>query len=205
MPGALSAVGILLADAVRDHSRTVMLPGDALASLAAPFAEMESRAAAEFAAEGLHGVPQRSLDLRYRHQGYELNVPYDPQSPEQSLAAFHQLHQQRYGFADPQRPIEIVNLRLRMVAAAEPYVPVQHAPRPGDGSAACYATRPIYFDGQFVPARLYRRDALVPGDILEGPAMITEYTAATILPPGATARVDAFANLILTVTTEPHA
>jgi N-methylhydantoinase A len=205
LPGALSAVGILLADAVRDDSRTVMLPGAAIATLAAPFAEMESRAAAAFTAEGLHGVPHRSLDLRYRHQGYELNVPYDARSPEQSLAAFHQLHQQRYGFADAHRPIEIVNLRLRMVAAGEPYTPAQHAPRTGDGSAACYATRPIYFDGQFVPARLYRRDALVPGDIIPGPAMITEYTAATVLPPGATARVDGFSNLVVSVAPEVHA
>jgi N-methylhydantoinase A len=197
MPGALSAVGILLADAVRDDSRTVMLPGDAIAELGAGFAEMESRGAAEFLAEGLQGTPQRSLDVRYRRQGYELNVPYDGQFPERALEDFHQLHQQRYGFSDARRPVEIVNLRLRMIAAGEPYAPARQQERPGDGSAACYATRDIFFNGSFLAARLYRRDALLPGDGIDGPAMITEYTSATVLPPGASARVDGFGNLVI--------
>ncbi len=205
MPGALSAVGILLADAVRDYSRTVMLPDDAIGSLHEKFAEMEARGAAEFAAESMQGIPQRTLDLRYRRQGYELNVPYDVQFPERSLDAFHRLHQQRYGFCDPQKPVEIVNLRMRMMAAGEPYIPVQRQVQPGDGNAACYATRSIYFEGGFVPARLYRRDALEPGDEVDGPAMITEYTAATVLPPGYRACVDGLGNLTLSVATEVFA
>lgn len=205
MPGALSAVGILLADAVRDYSRTVMLPGDAIHQLSSNFAEMEQRGVAEFAAEGLHGTPQRTLDVRYRRQGYELNVPFDERFPSRALAAFHQLHRQRYGFCDAQKPVEIVNLRLRMVAAGEPYVPVQHEAVEGDGSAACYATRNIYFAGSYLPARLYRRDALVAGDAMDGPAMITEYTAATVLPPGSRARVDGFGNLVIDVGEEERA
>jgi N-methylhydantoinase A len=205
MPGALSAVGILLADAVRDYSRTVMLPSDAIASLSASFEEMERRGVAEFAAEGLQGTPQRTLDVRYRRQGYDLNVPYDEQFPERALAAFHQLHQQRYGFCDAQRPVEIVNLRLRMIAAGEPYVPVRHETRRGNGSAASYATRDIFFNDRHLPARLYRRDALVAGDTMDGPAMITEYTAATVLPPGSSARVDGFGNLVIEVGEEERA
>jgi len=118
MPGALSAVGILLADAVRDYSRTVMLPGNAIESLEESFAQMERRGIAEFRAEGLEGKVQRTrtLDMRYRSQGYELNVPYDEKSPERAVEAFHRLHRQRYGFCDELRPLEIVNLRLRMTA-----------------------------------------------------------------------------------------
>ena len=67
---------------------------------------------------GLKGAAHRSLDLRYRRQGYELNVAFDGQAPAHSIEAFHQLHRQRYGFSDAERPVEIVNLRLRMVAAA---------------------------------------------------------------------------------------
>ena len=63
-------------------------------------------------------------------QGYELNVPYQKQSPAQSIAAFHQLHQQRYGFCDVSKPVEIVNLRLRMTAAGEPYAPAYREPVP---------------------------------------------------------------------------
>jgi N-methylhydantoinase A len=109
------------------------------------------------------------------------------------------LHQQRYGFSDARNPIEIVNLRLRMTAAAEPYSPAYKVPVPGDGTAACYAERPIFFDGKFLPSPLYRREALVAGDIVHGPAMITEYTSATLLPPGCRARIDGFRNIIITV------
>jgi len=198
MPGALSAVGILLADTVRDYSRTVMLPGDKLATLPAAFAEMEERGRAEFAAEGLEGVAQRTVDMRYRRQGYELNVAWDGQTPQHTLHAFHQLHEQRYGFSDSARPVEIVNLRLRMVAAGEPYEPVQSKLVQGDGSAACYAKRDVFFDGHFLSTRFYHRDGLHPGDVICGPAMITEYTAATVLPPIAAALVDGFDNLVIT-------
>jgi N-methylhydantoinase A len=197
MPGALSALGILLADVVRDHARTVMLAGDAINNLEGQFAELEKHAHAEFAAEGLEGVPEYSLDLRYAGQGYELNVAWNPLSPASSIAEFHQFHQQRYGFCDLKKPVQIVNLRLRMTATPEPYAPVRNEVLPGDGSAACYAERNIFFDGDFLRSRLYHREQLRPGDVIHGPAMITEYTSATVLPPGCRASVDAFENLVI--------
>jgi N-methylhydantoinase A len=205
MPGALSAVGILLADAMRDYSRTVMLAGDAISDFDGIFAKLEQQAEEEFAAEGLHGEWRRSADLRYRRQGYELNVDYDPASPAKSIEAFHALHRQRYGFSDVQRPVEVVNLRLRMSAPGEAYAPTKSEMVPGDGGAALYATRAIYFDGAFTPAPIYRRDGLEAGDAIEGPAMITEYTSATVLPPGCRARVDGFGNLVIAVAEEAHA
>jgi N-methylhydantoinase A len=205
MPGALSAIGILLADAVRDYSRTVMLPGDAIETLEDSFAELEQRGVAEFAAEGLQGVAQCTVDVRYRRQGYELNVPFNKQAPAQSIAAFHRLHQQRYGFCDESKPVEIVNLRLRMIAAGEPYAPAYREPVPGDGSAACYAERPVHFAGKFLSTRHYRREGLAPGDGIHGPAMITEYTSATALPPGCSAQVDGFGNLVLSIAEEERA
>jgi N-methylhydantoinase A len=202
MPGALSAVGILLADAVRDYSRTVMLPGDALESAAGIVREMEQRAVAEFAAEGMQGTALRTMDLRYRRQGYELNVPYDPSTPANAIAAFHRLHDQRYGFCDVNKPVEIVNVRMRMAVAGETYLPAQRELVTGDGNSACYATRDVYFDGGFVPTRLYRRESLAPGDVIPGPAMITEYTSATVLTPDSIANVDTFGNLVINIAEE---
>ena len=104
------------------------------------FEELEKQGAAEFAAESLAGIPERTLDLRYRLQGYELNV--DVQSAcaraiDRDVSS--QLHE-RYGFCDAARPIEIVNLRLRMIAAGEPYTPA-HTTCCGRRSAACFAER----------------------------------------------------------------
>ncbi len=202
MPGALSAVGILLADAVRDYSRTVMLPGDAAESITDSFAELERRGVADFTAEGLEGVAERTVDMRYRRQGYELNVPWDGPSPAQAIAAFHRLHQQRYGFCDVRKPVEVVNLRLRMVAPGEPYAPAYREPVPGDGRSAFYAESRVHFASRPIPARRYKREGLVAGDEIHGPAMITEYTSATVLPPGCSARVDGFGNLIIAIEEE---
>ncbi|MGA2809467.1 MAG: hydantoinase/oxoprolinase family protein [Terracidiphilus sp.] len=204
LPGVLSAVGILLADTVRDYSRTVMLAGDAIERLGELFAELDQRGRVEFAAEGLEGQAQRSVDMRYRSQGYELNVAWDERFPERTVEAFHRLHHRQYGFSDAERPVEIVNLRLRMVAPGEPYAPMRCELVPGDGRAACYAERPVFFEGRELKSRFYRRDGLQPGDRIDGPAMITEYTAATVLPPGATAQVDGYGNLILSVEGRPR-
>lgn len=199
MPGALSAVGILLADAVRDDSRTVMLTGDALDSLDDIFAELESRAGENFEIRAGRPASYRTLDIRYRGQAYELNVSYSKGHPAVSLAAFHQLHQQRYGFCDEQKPVEIVNLRVRLVAQHEPFSPPYRDPVPGDGADALYAERDIYLGGRFLPSRLFRRERLTPGDVIHGPAMITEYTAATILPPACCAQVDGYGNLVISL------
>ncbi len=111
------------------------------------------------------------------------------------MKAFHDLHRQRYGFADETRPVEIVNVRVRMIAASEPYEPERRAVVAGDGRAAQTGERDVWFEGGWRPTRFYKRELLQPGDSITGPAMITEYTAATLVPPGCAARVDGLGNL----------
>jgi N-methylhydantoinase A len=193
LPGALSAVGILLADAVRDYSRTVML--SAHADLGDVFAELEERGRTEFAAEQLSGFSLRSLDLRYQGQGYELNVPFGPAV----LDAFHDLHRLRYGFAKEEHEVEVVNVRVRMVASSQPFDPVRRPIVRGDGNQALTGHRPVFFHGEPHYTPVYTRAALVPGDSFSGPAIITEYSSATILPPGDTLRVDGLDNLMIEV------
>jgi N-methylhydantoinase A len=193
LPGALSAVGILLADAVRDYSRTVML--GAHADLRDVFAELEERGRSEFEAEQLSGFSLRSLDLRYQGQGYELNVPFSPNV----LDAFHKLHRLRYGFAKEEHEVEVVNVRVRMVARSESFDPVRRPIVRGDGQEALTGHRPVFFHGEPHSTPVYNRGALVPGDSFSGPAIITEYSSATILPPGDTLRVDALDNLMIEV------
>ena len=193
LPGALSAVGILLADTMREYSRTVMQSIDA--DLEEAFAELETQGFNEFETEGLEGKSFRSVDLRYRGQGYELNIPYGPDM----VAAFHAQHERRYGFANHDRPIDIVNIRVRIAAPAETFDPPRQEIVEGDGSAALAGTRTVYFDGAPHETRLYERDNLHAGDTFAGPAIISEYSSATILPPGDVLRVDAFKNLVIEV------
>lgn len=198
LPGALSAVGILLAEATRDYSRTVMLPWGS--DVEAPFAAMETLGRAEFAAEGAGsegmGVESsRSVDLRYRGQGYELNVPFGPEMDAQ----FRALHRQRYGFAPESRAIEMVNLRVRFAAPGTPVSLGAQELVDGDGSQAVVGTRPVYFGEAWVETRLYERDRLRPGDRFQGPAIVSEYSSATVLPPGDGLHVDGFGNLVIEV------
>jgi N-methylhydantoinase A len=192
-PGALSAIGILLADTTREYSRTVMLPIDA--SFETVFSELEKLAAEDFRAEGLTGQSFRSVDVRYQGQGYELNVPHGPEM----AAQFHDLHQRRFGFANELKAVEVVNVRVRMVSAAEPFEPVMQPLQEGDGSHALIGTRRVYFDNSFHEARIYDRELLLPGDTFAGPAIVSEYSSATVLPFGDVLRVDGLGNLIIEV------
>jgi N-methylhydantoinase A len=192
-PGALSAIGILLADTTREYSRTVMLPIDA--SFETVFSELEKLAAEDFRADGLTGQSFRSVDVRYQGQGYELNVPHGPEM----AAQFHDLHQRRYGFANELQAVEVVNVRVRMVSAAEPFEPVMQPLQEGDGSHALIGTRQVYFDNSFHEARIYDRELLLPGDTFAGPAIVSEYSSATVLPFGDVLRVDGLGNLVIEV------
>jgi N-methylhydantoinase A len=193
LPGALSAVGILLADTTREYSRTVMLPPDA--PLEEIFAELEAPGTKEFAEQGLTGQARRSVDLRYRGQGYELNVPYG----KEMAAAFHELHRKRYGFANETKALEVVNVRVSIASSAERFEPAREAAVDGDGWQALTGTRTVFFDGSFQTTRLYDRDRLRAGDTFAGPAIVSEYSSATILPPGDVLRVDELRNLVIEV------
>jgi N-methylhydantoinase A len=194
LPGALSAYGILVSDAVRDYSRTVMLgPGDP--SIEQHLQALEELGARNMRAEGLEAAPFRSLDLRYAGQGYELAVEWS----SDFVSRFHQLHEQRYGYADPQRPVEVVNARVRMIAATEQIPAARKEMRSGDGRNAMVKEKPIYFENRWVSGRVYDRARMQPGDRFDGPAVIVEYSATTFVPPGCNLYADEYENLIIEV------
>jgi len=178
MPGALSAYGILISDVVRDSSRTVML------------SPTDERLASHFAALG---EGERSLDLRYAGQGFELNVPWRPDF----VSHFHQLHRQRYGYSDPKRTVEIVNARVRKIVAT-PNVAQRPEPlKPGNGEQAVTRSKQVYFEGAWRNSKVYTRDRLQPGDGFPGPAVIVEYSATTLVEPQTRVNVDAYRNLVI--------
>jgi N-methylhydantoinase A len=194
LPGALSALGILLADSVSDVSRTVMLPQEAIANLDERFRDLESTCSTQrISVRGL--LIERSVDIRYRGQGYELNVPHSADV----LQTFHAMHEQRYGFADRNRPIEFVNLRLRLRKRAGEFTFPERPLRDDDGSKAACGEQQVYFDGIWHKTSIYNRDLFHPGDTIRGPALIAEYTSTTVLPPGCALHVDRWSNLLIQV------
>ncbi len=194
MPGALSALGILLADYVRDFSKTVMSPYDG-ALLEDQFLELEELGRGAMEWEGPAGRVSRSIDMRYAGQGYEVNIPAGGAVAE----GFHALHRKRYGYADEARVIEVVNLRVRFRVGAEPWeLPLKEV-RPGNGSQARVKTARVYFGEEAVETPVYARDRLEAGDRFAGPAIITEYSATTVVSPLDSVFVDAYGNLMIKV------
>lgn len=196
--GILSALGMLLADYVRDYSQTLLLPllGLDPAILEAAFGDLEKKANHEyleegFAAEGV--ITERSVDMRYVGQGFELDVPASDNLAEQ----FHHRHEKRYGYSDPERPVEIVNVRIRAVARTEkPSLPEGETVGE-DASQAVLGDHEMVFFSENLPAKLVARSKLSPGNRFAGPALVVEYSTTTVVPPDFHCRVDRWNNLIL--------
>lgn len=196
-PGALSAVGVLVADVVKDQSRTVMFTyrSKEIGKLGRVFSEMQKQATALLRSEGFPRSRQRherSLAMRYRGQSFELEVR---KTVGDLAAEFHRVHRERYGYAQEQSEIEIVSARLRSFGVVEK-LPLSKI-RPGK-------TRPhgevsLYLKGRKTTAALYRREELFANIRLVTPCVVTEYSATTLIPGNAKARVDDFGNLLIEV------
>jgi N-methylhydantoinase A/oxoprolinase/acetone carboxylase beta subunit len=200
-PGLLSALGVAMADVVKDYSRTVMIrDAGGMAGLEAAFAELETQGRAEMTAEGFQPDAlevQRSLDVRYRGQSFELPVEWpDGDSPYDAMAAgFHQAHLQRFGYMDERNAVEVVNARLRIVApTARPEL--EHG-APHQGDAPSDGEAPVWFEAGTQATHVYDREALHAGHRFKGPALVYQMDATTVVPPGWQAEVDSYRNLIL--------
>ncbi len=198
LPGALSAFGILVSDVIKDYSRTILwrtiadLP---LGKLKREFQKLSQIASQDFRSEGWKGKihEQLTIDTRYRGQGYELNIPFSPRL----IADFHRAHVQRYGYSRPEREIELVTLRLRAILKSPPSRIVnQRGKRPAKSTSTPKVEKAlVIFDGKPKSASIHERDQLTAGKKYSGPAVITEYSATTVVPPKTRFFVDQAGNL----------
>ena len=220
LPGALSALGILASDVVKDYSRTVLwrvsgeIPGERLKQ---EFAALGKQAAGIFKQEGWLGKAhhEKRVDVRYRGQGYELSIPLS----KNLLTEFEREHQRRYGYIHPNREVELVTLRLRAVvktpkpgitavpAGGTPHLgKIAHVgtgtlAHPGRGTLGSFSPPEVLvlFNRKKLKTKIYSRDNLQPGKKYSGPAIITEYSATAVIPPGKRFHLDRASNLIITI------
>lgn len=193
--GVLSALGMLVADAVRDYSASVLLPADRVSQveLRRRFAPLVAQAGKELAAEGFgppHRVVERLLDVRYVGQSYEITVPFTPDYRR----AFDRRHARLYGYADPARPTEVVNVRVKASGLTRKPGLARRATRRVAARPA--ARRPGRFDGRTRTVAWYRWDDLAPGAHADGPALIAGGEATVVVPPGFRFQVDGFGNVV---------
>ena len=206
-PGILSALGVAIADVVKDYSRTVMLRGDDIdrARLEEEFHGMESQARAELRREGLPAegmTGRRFLDARYVGQSFELTIDYPAAGRRDSLLraianSFYQAHLQRFGYADRAEAVEIVNLRLKLELAMPKPAIAPEPPGPPDASAALLETAEVVFREGALPTALYDRELLHCGQRIDGPALLLQLDTTIVIPPGWGGTVDPWGNVIL--------
>ena len=212
-PGAFSALGILLSDIVKDASRSLLVPvpnldrhshrqfAKFIERLDQQFARLERDAREELRRE--HFSPElarveRHLDVRYVGQAYELPVAFTPNFPKR----FHSEHEKAYGYAHAGRPIEVVNLRVRLtIPTPKPAPPPGQTGASSNSARAVVKKKPVWFGSRFWMTPLYDRERLGPGARLRGPAVVVEYSSTTVVPPDFILNVDRFSNLVLS----PHA
>jgi N-methylhydantoinase A len=200
-PGALSAVGVLVADVIKDQSRTVMFtcrPKE-IAKLGKVFGELEKKAATVLRAEGFARSRQRherSLAMRYRGQSFELDVTT---TSGDIGAAFHRAHRERYGYSQENSEIEIVSARLRSLGLVEKLGHEKVAGSRQSGKTRPHRNVSAHLDGRKVTLGFYRREDLRAGARLQTPCIVSEYSATTLIPARDSARVDRFGNLLIEV------
>jgi N-methylhydantoinase A len=205
-PGLFSAFGLLFARHEHHVVRTFYRPMAELApsELDAQVRTLEAEALAEMHADGYEPSRlrvARAADLRYVGQGFELTIPIeagvlDAGKVARLLEDFRAEHLRTYGHRSEEGPVQLVNLRLTVLAGDEEQT------RPGDppGRAAPAAsTRPVHFDGRDpVPCPVLERGGLAATP-RPGPLIVEEYDATTVVPPGCTAALDGDGNIVLEI------
>jgi N-methylhydantoinase A len=179
--GALSALGMVLANQVRDYAAGVLNRPD----FEREFLRMEKAARKE-----LGGVElARSADIRYVGQSYELTVPWHADNP---AGPFHSEHKRVYGYSSPDRAVEVVTIRVRAsVDVDKPnLLSPRHRERPSRPEV-----RPVQTSGAWRDTAVYSRVNL-PRKKVPGPALILDYGATTLIPPGWNVSVDKFGSLL---------
>ena len=216
-PGITSAVGLLTTELRYDAVKTEFQVSDRLdlARLNRDLTSVEAGIARQFRDDGVERAEvgfERSGDLRYVGQGYELRVPFPagelgPAETRELFRRFHEQHRAEYGHVFEDSPIEIVNVRVVGVGRT----PTIGAPRAARGESLA-AARVRTGRGTFRAANgeladvetvFHLRDRLPVGDPIPGPAVVLQRDSTTVIPPGSTARADEAGNLIITIEGSP--
>jgi N-methylhydantoinase A len=208
-PGNLSAFGLLTVDVRNDHVQTtISRHADLdLVRVRTVFGELEARAREALDGEGFprdRQRIQRSADLRYVGQAFEVRVPVadgdlDDAAAEDVAQAFHAAHRQLYGYdfaEDPRQAVEWVNLRVSGIGPIRRPDLVELPAAEGGADRAVTGSRPVFFD-DWVETPTYDRPRLAPGDVVHGPAVIEEFGSTVPVHPGFGATVDLHGNLLI--------
>lgn len=207
-PGATSALGLLFADARHDFVRSLISPSESFDCdrAEALFQDMEAQALKLLHNEGFSEADidiRRIVDLRYIAQVRTIAVEVPRSGVDQAAlgtatANFHDLYEREFRYALRDFPIESRSLRVAAIGRT-PKPAFRADSRRGDASAALAGEADAFFSiaGGVVRTRYYDRARLLPGAVVEGPAIIEQFDSTTVVPPGARLEVEPFGNFIV--------
>ncbi len=176
-PGLLSAWGGATADVQRDYVRTVRLVDPSAAHLRRLFQPLERRGGAALKQERVGPRDrriERTLDLRYQGQSYEIRLPLT----HDYLGQFHRAHERLYGYSDRRRSVEVISLRVLAVGKGPELARQQQTMR----AASPPTEHRVRWNGRWLRAQIHLRECLRAP--VKGPAIIAEFSATTFIPPG---------------------
>lgn len=140
-----------------------------------------------------------SLDLRYLGQSYEITVPYISRNIREFsfISDFHKAHKKLYSYHHEERPVEVVNIRIKAVGAGKK-IKLKKMPQDNPNPERAFLKKQTYhYNWKSHKAGVYNRALLLPGNRLNGPALIADAESTTFLPPSYVLKVDGFLNLII--------
>ncbi len=200
---AFSALGLLVANYVVENQRAYITPSKQakVEEINAALVELSDGAARDLASAGIERSQiafERYLCLSYPGQTFDIPVPFSG-SIEQTVSAFHDMHEKTHTYAVRDEQPVIRSVRLKAIGQSKkPHLPIGEPSR-GGVDAAKTGKRRAYFDGKFVDTAVFAGDRLGVGHKLEGPAIIEERFTTIVLYPGHRAELDMHGNYIITL------
>ncbi|RZB35484.1 MAG: N-methylhydantoinase A [Desulfobacteraceae bacterium Eth-SRB2] len=200
-PGILSAMGMLMADVIKDYSLTIMKKQEnvTVKLLSEGFEEMERKGQEDLRAEKIPDggiLLERYLDMRYDGQSYEIMLPFD----EDYVERFHARHEKTYGYRNPDKAVEIVNIRLRARGRPEkPRFQKKEKMCKEPPPEAFLGEKQVAFDQRRIRTKIMARHKLNSGNRIHGPGILVEYSSTIVIPPFANAFVDEYGNIIMEI------
>ena len=201
-PGTFSAWGMLQTDLRRDLTRSFYRPAHAVTvkELEAGYEALIDEGRVAIAREGVERGDmshRRSADMRYIGQEYTINARVrTPIDLGEVIESFHTAHQSRYGHSSPSAPVEFVNLRIAALGMLKKYTQAVELPA-SDGHDAIAGERQTVFNATPHATRILLRPRLPASFQAEGPVIVEERSATTVVPPGWNVTVDPQGNLLL--------
>ena len=201
--GVLSAFGLLLADSIKDYSESVLSTVDdiSMGELDDRFEAMKHSGLEDMRADGFEDAEIMvfpSMDLRYFGQSFEINIPYGEEREGGSsfVEDFHRTHRRVYSYHHEGTPVEIVNMRLKVVGRGSRVALECFPPESRKAENALTGVRKLHYRGGTYEAGVYDRILLAVCNRVEGPAVVGDTESTTFVPPGFAFDVDPYLNLI---------